>query len=456
MARNRVVYKCTACGAPSAKWAGRCTRCGEWNTIESVTPTADGGAPRSGRQITPTPLDEVNIESTGIRHTIGIDELDRVLGGGLVDGSLTLIGGDPGVGKSTLMLMVFGKYASTGQKALYVSGEESARQVRLRADRLGVRGPGLHLLADTDLDASLAAAEKLQPDLLILDSVQTLHSPAVDGVPGSVNQVRLVAARSMAFAKASGIPIFLVGHVTKTGGIAGPKVLEHLVDTVIYFQGESQSQLRVLRATKNRFGSTGELGFFEMADNGLTEVPDASARLLAERASSASGTAVVCAMEGSRPLLVEIQALVGRPSPATPGRTVLGVDKGRLNMLLAVLGKQGHPLHDRDVFASAAGGVRVQEPAADLGIMAAVLSSLTDRPIDPHTLVFGEVGLVGEVRAVTQPGPRLIEADRYGFKRVICPVNSVDAAPKGLDVIGVGSLREAVNALLSKPNRKTT
>jgi DNA repair protein RadA/Sms len=351
--------------------------------------------------------------------------------------------------------MLFGRFADQGT-ALYISGEESARQVRLRADRLGVEGKGLHLLADTDLDASLAAAEKLRPDLVILDSVQTLHSPAVDGIPGSVNQVRLVAARSMAFAKSTGIPVFLVGHVTKTGGIAGPKILEHLVDTVIYFQGENQSQLRVLRATKNRFGSTGELGFFEMTDKGLEQVPDASARLLAERSSNCSGTAVVCAMEGSRPLLVEVQSLVGRPSPATPGRTVLGLEKGRLNMLLAVLGKHGHALHDRDVFISAAGGVRVHEPAVDLGIAAAVLSSLRDRPLDPHTLVFGEVGLVGEVRAVPLPAPRLIEAHRYGFRRVICPANSLESAPDGLTVIGVKSLDEAVEALFGSPRTRTT
>ena len=455
MARTRSEYRCTHCGSTSAKWAGRCTRCGEWNTIEEQSPAGDGGVPRSGRQVAPTPLDQVDISERGIRRSVGFDEPDRVLGGGLVDGSLTLIGGDPGVGKSTLMLMLFGQFGASGDSALYVSGEESARQVRLRADRLGVRGEGLHLLADTDLDASLAAAEKLKPRLVILDSVQTLHSPAVDGIPGSVNQVRLVAARSMAFAKSTGIPVFLVGHVTKAGGIAGPKVLEHLVDTVIYFQGESQSQLRVLRATKNRFGSTGELGFFEMSDQGLAQVPDASARLLSERSSSSSGTAVICALEGSRPLLVEVQALVGRPTPATPGRTVLGLDKGRLNMLLAVLGKHGHPLHDRDVFVSAAGGVRVQEPAADLGILAAVLSSLMDRPLDPHTLVFGELGLTGEVRAVTQPAARLIEAHRYGFRRVVCPANSVEHAPKGLTVIGVSSLSEAVQALLTSPRKRS-
>jgi DNA repair protein RadA/Sms len=403
--------------------------------------------------VNPVPLHEVKLDEGSLRRSSGIDELDRVLGGGLVDGSLTLIGGDPGVGKSTLMLLLFGRYAGTGSPALYVSGEESARQVRLRADRLGVRGEGLHLLADTDLDAALAAAEKMRPRLVILDSVQTLHSPAVDGIPGAVNQVRLVAARSMAFAKSTGIPVFLVGHVTKSGGIAGPKVLEHLVDTVIYFQGENQSQLRVLRATKNRFGSTGELGFFEMTEKGLEQVPDASARLLAERSTSSAGTAVVCALEGSRPLLVEVQSLVGRPTPATPGRTVLGLDKGRLNMLLAVLGKHGHALHDRDVFVSAAGGVRVHEPAVDLGIAAAVLSSLQDRPVDPHTLLFGEVGLVGEVRAVTQPGPRLVEAHRYGFRRVICPANSLEHAPKGLEVIGVRSLSEAIQALFSTPRR---
>ena len=453
MAKVRTEYCCTNCDYRSPKWLGRCSRCGEWNSMEVLSPVAGGVETRSQRELQPLPLSQIETHAGSIRRSTGIEELDRVLGGGLVAGSLTLIGGDPGVGKSTLMLLLFGHFAGSGTPALYVSGEESARQVRLRADRLGVAGDELHLLADTDLDAALAAAEKLRPGLVILDSIQTLHSPAVDGIPGAIGQVRLVAARSMAFAKSTGIPVFLVGHVTKTGGIAGPKVLEHLVDTVVYFQGETQSQLRVLRATKNRFGSTGELGFFEMTDKGLESVPDPSARLLAERSTSSAGTSVVCALEGSRPLLVEVQSLVGRPTPAMPGRTVLGLEKGRLSMLLAVLGKYGHALHDRDVFVSAAGGVRVLEPAVDLGIAAAVLSSLHERAIDPHTLVFGEVGLVGEVRAVTQSAARLTEAHRYGFRRVVGPVHTLDQVPAGLEVIGVRSIEEAVEALFSDKKR---
>ena len=353
----------------------------------------------------------------------------------------------PGVGKSTLLLMVLAAFADRGIPVLYVSGEESARQIRLRAERLGISGECLYLLPETNLDVALAAAEKMEPAVLVLDSVQTLYTGRLEGVPGSVSQVREVASRAMTLAKTRDIPTFLVGHVTKQGGIAGPKVLEHLVDTVIYFEGDGRSHLRVLRATKNRFGSTGELGFFEMVAEGLKEVPDASARLLKERVVGASGTSVLGALEGSRPLLAEIQALVGRPTPATPGRTVLGLDKARLNMLLAVLGKLGHPLHDRDVFVSAAGGLRLQEPAADLAIAGALFSSLLDKPIRPKTLVFGEVGLVGELRAVPHPGPRLMEAMRHGFDRVVCPKGATADAPEGLEIVAVSSLREGLDEL---------
>ncbi|MFT5584010.1 MAG: DNA repair protein RadA/Sms [Cognaticolwellia sp.] len=448
MAKAKTVYVCRECGARDPKGGGRCMRCGTWGSFE---PQVTGGPKPTlnskGPIPSPRPLSEVPMNEGEIRLRVGIGELDRVLGGGLVTGSLTLIGGDPGVGKSTLLLMVLAAFADRGIPVLYVSGEESARQIRLRAERLRISGECLYLLPETNLDIAMAAAEKMGPAVLVLDSVQTLYTGRLDGVPGSVSQVREVASRAMTLAKTRDIPTFLVGHVTKQGGIAGPKVLEHLVDTVIYFEGDGRSHLRVLRATKNRFGSTGELGFFEMVAEGLKEVPDASARLLKERVVGASGTSVLGALEGSRPLLAEVQALVGRPTPATPGRTVLGLDKARLNMLLAVLGKQGHPLHDRDVFVSAAGGLRLQEPAADLAIAGALVSSLIDKPIRPKTLVFGEVGLVGELRAVPHPGPRLMEAMRHGFDRVVCPKGAEADAPDGLEIVAVSSLREGLDEL---------
>ena len=451
--RDRVSYSCKECGAKYSKWFGRCTRCQAWDSIEEIVAAT---ATRPGTQnlkniksVTPILLSDVDINTNEIRLKSGIQELDRVLGGGLVAGSLSLIGGDPEVGKSTLLLMALSKFAERGLTTFYVSGEESARQIRLRAERLEVNTTGLHLLAETDLDASLAAAESLKPKVIVLDSVQTLFSLAVDSVPGSMSQVREVANRSMQFAKRTGIPTFLVGHVTKQGAIAGPKVLEHLVDTVIYFEGEGTTQLRALRAVKNRFGSTGELGFFEMVEKGLIEVPDASARLLSERVQGATGTTVMAAMEGSRPVLAEVQALVGHPTPATPSRTVLGMDRARMQMLIAVLQKSGFKLHDRDVYISAAGGLRVTEPAADLAIAAAIASSIREIPIPHRTLLFGEIGLVGEIRAVSHPAQRLHEAQRHGFTRVIVPKSAKVHAPDGLEVVAVRTLKQALGQLFS-------
>lgn len=447
--KQKISYVCSECGYKTPKWMGKCPDCSAWNSLEESGPPAQGrrADDKNVRRVEPTLLNEVDLTAGEVRLRTGIGELDRVLGGGLVTGALSLIGGDPGVGKSTLLITVLANFARRGLKTLYVSGEESARQIRLRADRLQLPTDQLYLLAETDLDAALAAAERLKPRVLVLDSVQTLHTPELTGVPGAVTQVREVAARAMSLSKGHDIPTFLVGHVTKQGGIAGPKVLEHLVDTVIYFEGDGRTQLRVLRAVKNRFGSTGEIGFFEMTAKGLEEVPDASARLLEERVASASGTSVIAAMEGSRPILAEVQALVGQPTPATPGRTTLGVDRGRLQMLLAVLGKLGFPLHDRDVFVSAAGGLKILEPAADLGIATSVVGSLRDRAIDPHTMVFGEIGLVGEIRAVTQPAFRLNEAARHGFRTVIAPHSAVEHAPEGIEVIGVRTLHEALAVL---------
>lgn len=451
MARPRTQYRCSSCGHVATKWGGRCGACNEWNSL--VEETAGGpGAPaaRKLRTLTPTPMRDVALSGGGeVRLRVGIGELDRILGGGLVAGSLVLIGGDPGVGKSTLLLMAMDALGRKGLETLYVTGEESAVQVRLRADRLGLSGEGLHLLAETDLPAVAEAARRMRPAVLVIDSVQTLQDPALPGVPGAVSQVRQVASQAMALAKGEGIATFLVGHVTKEGGLAGPRMLEHLVDTVIYFEGDGRSSLRMLRAVKNRFGPTGETGLFEMRDEGLVEVPDASARLLQERVPTAPGTAVVAAMEGSRPVLAEVQALVGPPTLGNPARTAVGLDRGRLMMLLAVLGKLGIPLGERDVFVSAAGGLRLVEPAVDLGLVAAIASSFRDRPLDEHAIAFGEIGLVGEVRAVGHPLLRLKEAAQHGFQRAIVPASSQVEAPPGLKLVRVRTVRDALAALIA-------
>jgi len=447
MAKARNVYVCQQCGHVAQSWMGRCGGCGEWNSL--VEQVQAGGAKGAARPAAPgtsraLPLSRVPLGDGGeVRLRVGISELDRVLGGGLVTGSLVLLGGDPGVGKSTLLLMAMQGFAAKGIRVLYVSAEESARQVRLRAERLGVSSDELYLLAETGLDAVVAAVEDVKPRVLVLDSVQTLQEPELDGVPGTISQVRQVAAKAMQIAKGRDIATFLVGHVTKEGNLAGPRALEHLVDTVLYFEGDGSSALRILRATKNRFGSTGEIGMFEMREEGLAEVPDASARLLKERARGAAGTVVTCTMEGNRPLLVEVQALVGRPTQGNPARTAVGIDRGRLAVLLAVLGKVGLDLSDRDVFVSVAGGVRVQEPAADLAIAVAIHSSATDRPVPADLLVFGEVGLVGELRGVSQPAMRLREAERHGFRRARVPT-SVEAESTGLALVGARTLGEVL------------
>lgn len=438
MAKPRLLFACQQCAHTTPTWMGRCTACGAWNSL-----VEERGAPvsRSAGHARPAsavrPITEVGLGDGGeIRLRIGIGELDRVLGGGLVTGSLTLVGGDPGVGKSTLLLATLFAFASRGIRVLYVSGEESARQVRLRAERLGHMSENLYLLADTSMDAVVAAIDASEPKVLVLDSVQTMSVPELGSVPGSIGQVREVAARAMQIAKGRDIATFLIGHVTKEGGVAGPRTLEHVVDTVLYVEGESAASaggatsLRVVRATKNRFGSTGEIGLFEMREEGLVEVPDASARLLSERLPDSAGTVVTCAMVGARPVLVEVQALVGGPVSGNPARTVVGFDRGRLSMILAVLARAGLPLHDRDVFVSVAGGLRIDEPAADLAVMMAVASSARDQPLDPDLLVFGEVGLVGEVRGVGLPHLRLREGERHGLRSAWVPLSAMDETGK--------------------------
>jgi DNA repair protein RadA/Sms len=447
MAKPKRAWTCQQCGHQLTKWMGRCPSCGEWNSLVEELLEAPGkpAAAAPGRAVR---LSEVPLDRGGeVRVRTGISELDNVLGGGLVAGSLVLLGGDPGVGKSTLLLMATNGFSRRGLPVLYASGEESLQQVRLRADRLGVSGDSVWLLSETDWAVIEATARETKPVVAVIDSVQTVAVPELSGIPGSVGQVREVAHRAMLLAKSTGISVLLVGHVTKSGDIAGPKVLEHLVDTVLHFEGDGSSPLRVLRAVKNRFGAAGELGLFEMADDGLREVPDASARLLEERAPGAYGTGVLCAMEGSRPVLAEVQALVGRPGPQIPARTCVGVDRARVLMLAAVLQKAGLPLHDRDVFVNAAGGLRLVEPATDLGIIAAIASSFLERPLPEDVALFGEVGLVGEVRAVSHPLQRLREARRHGFRRVIAPARVAADAPEGVEVVGVRTVGEVLSSL---------
>ncbi len=455
MAKVKRAFVCQECGWEGAKWMGRCPNCKGWNTlveeIKGGSGTASESATTAAKAAAPVKLSDVPLDRGGeVRVRTGIDELDTVLGGGMVAGSLVLIGGDPGVGKSTLLLMALERFAQRGLPVLYVTGEESLRQVRMRADRLGVHGDTLTLLAETDFSVIEATVRTHRPIAVVIDSVQTVHWPELTSIPGSVGQVREVAHRAMKLSKETGIATLLVGHITKSGQLAGPKVLEHFVDTVLYFEGDGRSDLRVLRTVKNRFGPTGELGLFEMVEEGLREVPDASARLLEERSVDAAGTAVLASIEGSRPLLTEVQALVGPTQLATPARTCVGIDRTRVQMLAAVLGKAELPLHDRDLFVNAAGGVRLDEPAADLAVVAAIVSSFTDRPIPQDTLFFGEVGLVGEVRAVGQPSPRLREAERHGFRRVIAPARSLGDAPPSLQLVPVRSVREVIEALLER------
>ena len=452
-ARDRAVYRCQQCGFASPK-AGTCPDCkratGELIALVEERPVASRGprraAPTSSR---PRPLREVTLEHAG-RHRTGIGELDRVLGGGVVPGSLVLIGGDPGVGKSTLVLQAARALAEAAPPVLYVSAEESAAQVKMRADRLGVTTDGLLLWSESDLTAVQAAVDDLKARTLIVDSVQTVFLPELESAPGSVAQVRECGARLMTLAKGTGVATFIVGHVTKDGAIAGPRVLEHLVDTVLYFEGERHHAYRVLRAVKNRFGSTNEIGVFEMVEAGLREVANPSGLFLAERPRDVPGSVIVASLEGTRPLLLELQALVTPAGFGAPRRTVLGADYNRTCLLLAVLEKRaGMPLGSQDVFVNVAGGGRVTEPAADLGIVLAAASSYLDRPLRGDVVLMGEVGLTGEVRAVTGVEARVKEAAALGFHEAVVPKGNLsDAARLALPVHGVGTIHEAVDALL--------
>jgi DNA repair protein RadA/Sms len=447
MSKVRWQYVCQSCGYASPKWLGRCPSCDAWNTFVEDAVGAEPPGRREGPPAVPVPVTEVSPAGPS-RVSTGVAELDRVLGGGLVPGSVVLIGGDPGIGKSTLLLRACQRLAEAGRTVLYVSAEESPAQVKLRADRLGVAEPRVLLLAETDLDAVLSACERVGPEAVVVDSIQTVGRRDVPSSPGSVAQVRECTAALVRLAKGQGVAVLIVGHVTKEGQLAGPRVLEHMVDTVLYFEGDHHHAYRILRATKNRFGSTNEIGVFEMTAGGLREVANPSAAFLSGRAADAPGSVVVAAVEGTRPLLVEVQALVTPTVFGTPRRTASGVDYNRLVVLLAVLEKRvGLHLSGHDVYASAAGGVTLDDPAADLGIAGAVASSLRNRPAEPATVAIGEVGLAGEVRAVPQLDVRVQEAARLGFSRCLVP------APSGLgghdiEVVEVKDLSQALRTLI--------
>jgi DNA repair protein RadA/Sms len=457
MAKAKTAYVCSECGADHNKWQGQCGECGAWNTLSefvvepaSAAKTAIKNVGYSGRMDAAaiTPLKQVS-QVAEVRSSTGIGELDRVLGGGLVEGSVVLVGGDPGIGKSTLLLQALAAMAAR-VPALYVTGEESLAQVAGRAQRLGLPLDGLDALAETGVEKILAQAAHSRHRLIVADSIQTLWSEQLNAAPGSVSQVRESAARLVRYAKETGTSVFLIGHVTKEGGIAGPRVLEHMVDAVLYFEGEVGSRFRVLRAFKNRFGAVNELGVFAMTDKGLKEVPNPSAIFLSGAAGPTPGSAVMVTREGSRPLLVEVQALVDQSPLANPRRVTLGLEQNRLAMLLAVLHRHGGVgVFDQDVFVNVVGGIRVQETAADLPVLLAVLSSLRDRPLAEKTVAFGEVGLSGEIRPVPNGEERLKEAATHGFKRAIVP--KANAPKKGrvgeMEVIGVERLSEALGYL---------
>ncbi|MEO8808797.1 MAG: DNA repair protein RadA [Rhodanobacter sp.] len=459
MAKAKTAYVCTECGAEHSKWQGQCVDCGVWNTLSAIVlePATAGkssvgaqrssyaGAAAGSPQI--TPLTEVML-TTEARTLTGIGELDRVLGGGLVQGSVVLVGGDPGIGKSTLLLQVLGTLGAQ-LSSVYVTGEESLAQVASRAQRLGLPLEPLQALAETCIERILELAMATRPKVLVIDSIQTIWTELLTAAPGSVSQVRESAAKLTRFAKETGTAVFLVGHVTKEGGIAGPRVLEHMVDAVLYFEGESGSRFRVLRAFKNRFGAVNELGVFAMSDKGLREVPNPSAIFLSNHAGPTSGSAVMVTREGTRPLLVEVQALVDQSSLGNPRRVTLGLEQNRLAMLLAVLHRHGGvAAYDQDVFVNVVGGIRVQETAADLPVLLAVLSSLRDRPLPEQMVTFGEVGLSGEIRPVPNGEERLKEAAHHGFRRAIVPkANAPKKARVGdMDVVGVERLSEAIDA----------
>lgn len=457
MAKLKTKFVCQNCGYFSVKWLGKCPECGTWDAmveeVETESVEADARTLRaSNKAEKPINIKEVKLEKED-RYTSGIDELDIVLGGGIVKGSLILVGGDPGIGKSTMLLQVADHVAKQGKKVLYVSGEESVKQTKMRADRLDIGSEALFVLSENNMDLILNEIQSLKPDVLVVDSIQTVFREGVSSAPGSVSQVREATGLLMKIAKGMGISTFIVGHVTKNGAIAGPKVLEHMVDTVLYFEGERYNIYRILRAVKNRFGSTNEIGVYEMTNKGLRGVSNPSNLFLSERRSEASGSVVTAAVEGTRPVLVEIQALVSQTTFGMPRRTAVGVDYNKLVMLLAVLEKRvGLALADQDCYINVVGGMSMEEPSADLAVVAAIAASFRDFKLDAETLVFGEVGLTGEIRNVSQAQSRISEGAKLGFKRFIMPFGNVEGleVPKGAKVIGVKSVEEAFSNLFGR------
>jgi DNA repair protein RadA/Sms len=453
MTKIRTQFVCQSCGYQAPKWLGKCPGCQGWNSFVEERVVEEKSAGRnpgsSDHDAIPLPITEISSEEKG-RFQIGIGEFDRVLGGGIVFGSLVLIGGDPGIGKSTLLLQVMHRLASGGRKVLYVSGEESLQQTRMRAERLGVSSDQLFVLSETSLEKVVQAIQTLSPSTVVVDSIQTIYSPDLSTPPGSIGQVREAAGRLLYLAKHMSVPIFLVGHVTKEGFIAGPKVLEHMVDTVLYIEGEANHSFRILRAVKNRFGSTNEIGVFEMKDSGLAEVVSPSEFFLSERAPSASGSVVVPSLEGSRPILVELQALVVSTNFGMPRRTAQGIDANRVSLLVAVMEKRlGFHLFSHDIFVNVVGGIKIDEPGADLGMISCIASSFRDKSLDPEMAVFGEVGLGGEIRGINQSEIRVKEAARLGFKRCLLPKQNQDKmrGVRGIELMGVRTIQEAMNLL---------
>nr|WP_288555649.1 DNA repair protein RadA [uncultured Mediterraneibacter sp.] len=450
MAKKKSIYFCQNCGHEENKWLGQCPACKEWNTFveEKITTSKSVAAARLDSEVQVLGLSEVKLDDT-LRVQTGIQELDRVLGGGIVPGSMILVGGDPGIGKSTLLLQVCQHLADV-QDVLYISGEESLAQIKLRANRMGEFSDRLKLLCETNLDIIRSVIEKKRPATVIIDSIQTMYNEEVGSAPGSVSQVRESTNVLMQLAKGLGISIFIVGHVTKEGTVAGPRVLEHMVDTVLYFEGDRHASYRILRGVKNRFGSTNEIGVFEMRGDGLWEVQNPSEYMLNGRPENASGSVVACSMEGTRPILIEIQALVCKSNFGMPRRTATGTDYNRVNLLMAVLEKRiGLHISDYDAYVNIAGGIRMNEPAIDLGLILAIVSSYKNRPIDEKTIVFGEVGLSGEVRAVNMPQQRVAEARKLGFETCILPKVSLKSIEdtSGIKLVGVNSISEVLDLI---------
>jgi DNA repair protein RadA/Sms len=456
--RRKTIFVCQQCGHEELKWLGRCPGCQEWNSfVEMAPPRVASSVRRAPSGSVPRELSEVTLDADE-RFSVPMAEFNRVLSGGLVPGSLLLISGEPGIGKSTLMLQAAALIAGVRGKVVYVTGEETLRQTKLRSQRLGIAGEGLYLLAETDLEAILDQVEQLQPGLVVLDSIQTAYLPDEDAAPGSITQVRQCTLRLMQWAKSSGVPVFITGHVTKEGAIAGPRVLEHIVDVVLYLEGEPFSAYRLLRCVKNRFGSTNEIGVFEMKGEGLIEVENPSLAFISQRGGESIGSVVVPVLEGTRPLLVEVQALTNPTSFGQPRRTANGVDFNRVLLVTAVLSKRlGLQLGNQDIMVNVTGGLKIGEPAADLGIALAIASSFRDAGIDPAMAAVGEVGLSGELRTVPQLERRLNEVARLGFRRCLVPKAGSKGvpAPEGIEVIPAGNLREAVAVGLAKEKRST-